>query len=688
MSRARTVLGPVLAIGLALALTGCALFSKPGSDDLDLAFEGQTTFSERDLFRVLAVPLADFAKTAYRKSAIDDMAYEVERHYNAEGFPFATVAYDYDEPTGTRQKPRAVLRIVEGPRTALAEVTFDGNDAISAGTLREFFSPSSRRVWEETRDDYVESRVSAALSEIAREYIVRGYMDVSVADPTVTFDADRTHANVHVSIEEGTAYKLAAVRFNGDLVFAAGELEACAAPFLGEPFAERVALEIEGRVEDLYAGRGYADVRVEHGTRQVSADGRVTLDYQVAPGPVVKIGSIAVHGDDKTNEGFVLSRLQLEPGDVYSRAKERESHSRLYQTGLFKSVKLALEPDPADTTTRALTIDLEESPSLEVFLEPGYGSYEELRLSGGVRERNLFGRGLILQGEGTLAHLAQRGKLSIIDPWFLGSDVSADFSIFGNQRQEPSFDKSELGAGIDFKRRSGRFHETNLGYQYKLSDVSNVDIVDPVPEGAADDVNISSIALTHTYDRRDDVIQTRRGLLTKATIEYADKTIGSELDFVRLRLTQSMFVAMTENATMGFSFRTGFIAPTHGTETIPLQERFFNGGENTVRSFQENELGPKDSDNNPIGGEAWNAGSVEWRNTIRGSLDGALFYDIGNVVLEYDDYFEFSGLREAIGIGLRYQLPVGPMRLDWGVNPDPDGDEVRSVLHFSVGMAF
>ncbi len=684
MSRAHTL----LFLALAFALSGCALLRKPGSDDVDLAFQGHTTFSDRDLYRVLAVQLSDFAKTTYKKSAVDDMAYEVERHYNSEGFPFASVGYEYEEASETGRKPRARLRIQEGPRTELGRVSFEGNLAIEARTLREFFAPSSRRVWEEDHEYYVESHVSTALSEIAREYIVRGFMDVSISDPVVTFDADRTRADVHVTIDEGTRYSLAAVRFEGELVFASSELEAAAASFLGEPFAERVALEIEGRVEDLYAGRGYADVSVEHGERQVAADGKVTLAYRIVPGPIVTIGSIAVHGDDKTHESFVLSRLKVKPGDRYSRTSEREAHSRLYQTGLFKTVKLSLEPVEGDVTTRALTVKLEESPSLEVYFEPGYGSYEELRISGGIRERNLFGQGLILQGEGTLARLAQRGKISLIDPWFLGSDVSADFSLFGNQRQEPSFDKMETGLGIDFKRRFGRFHETNLGYQYKQSEVSNVDIVDPVPQGGTDDVNISSVALTHTFDQRDDVIQTRRGLLTKATVEFADEALGSELDFVRARLNQSFFVALSENATMGFSLRTGVIIPIEDTETIPIQERFFNGGENTVRSFKENELGPKDSDNNPIGGEAWSVGSVEWRNTIVGNLDGALFYDIGNVVLDYDDYFEFRGLREAIGIGVRYQLPVGPMRLDWGVNPDPDGDEVRSVLHFSVGMAF
>ncbi len=676
-------------LALALLLPACAIFGgKPESDALDLTLHGNTAFTERQLLRVIAPQLEDFERTEYRKSAVDDMAYELERHYNGEGYPFTSITYEFEEARAAGGKSRAALAIDEGPRTKLGDVTFEGNLAIGDKTLREFFAPSSRRVWEKAHDFYVEGHVSSALSEIAREYLARGYVDVAISDPVVTFSPDRTRADIHVVIRENVRHKLAAVRFEGDLVFPVSALDACAAPFLEKPFAERVALEIEGRVEDLYANRGYADVDVKHETREITPDGAVTLRYRVNPGPVVRIASIAVRGEDKTREGFVLSRLKLEPGDVYDRSKERESHSSLYQTGLFKSVKLSLAPSPDDPSQRALTIDLDETESLEVYVEPGYGSYEELRISGGIRERNLFGRGLILQGEGTIARLAQRGKISLIDPWFLGSDISADLSIFGNNRQEPSFDRSETGAGVDFKRSWARFHETNLGYQFKQSEVANVDVTDPDAAAAEDDVNISSVALTHTFDRRDDVIETRRGLLTKGIVEFASSAIGSELDFVRLRLTQSAFVEMSEDATMAFSLRTGAILPIQDTETIPLQERFFNGGENTVRSFTENDLGPKDASGNPLGGEAWSVVSVEWRNTIRGNLDGALFYDLGNVTVQYEDYFDFLGYRDAVGIGLRYQLPVGPVRLDWGINPNPADDEVSSVLHFSVGMAF
>ena len=107
-----------------------------------------------------------------------------------------------------------------------------------------------------------------------------------------------------------------------------------------------------------------------------------------------------------------------------------------------------------------------------------------------------------------------------------------------------------------------------------------------------------------------------------------------------------------------------------------------------MRAFREDELGPTDSQNNPLGGEVFHVFSFELRQKIIGNLDGGLFYDRGNVQFDHSDFFESTGFRDALGVGLRYVLPIGPIRLDWGVNPDPKGNESRSVLHFTVGMAF
>jgi outer membrane protein insertion porin family len=147
-----------------------------------------------------------------------------------------------------------------------------------------------------------------------------------------------------------------------------------------------------------------------------------------------------------------------------------------------------------------------------------------------------------------------------------------------------------------------------------------------------------------------------------------------------------------QQSAIAFGARAGIIhslttsGPGEAT-AIPIDERFFNGGADTVRSFGERELGPHDNHGHPVGGEFFTVFNVEYTFPILGELQGAIFTDAGNLLPSSED-IGLNDMRYAIGAGLRYKLPVGPIRLDYGVNPDPRPDEDFGAFHFSFGFAF
>ena len=189
-------------------------------------------------------------------------------------------------------------------------------------------------------------------------------------------------------------------------------------------------------------------------------------------------------------------------------------------------------------------------------------------------------------------------------------------------------------------------------------------------------------------DTRNIIVAPTAGNLAKASCEVSSDILGATIAFVRLEATESQFFPLAKTTSLAASFRTGWMTPSDGTAVIPIQERFFNGGENTVRSFQEDELGPKDVNGAPIGGESFTVFSTELRQMLTSRLQLALFGDAGNVTIAHQDYFQFEGMRYAVGFGLRYVLPIGPIRADSAFNPDPHPGEAQFVFHFSVGMAF
>ncbi len=689
MTRTTRILAIVLALGLAACSGLTSIRQRAG---VEVQYEGNSELGEGDLDDALLRFFQDFDKSKFKKSAVDDGAFDLERAYLDAGFPAAKVSYRYEERAGA--EPLATFVIEEGQRAALSQIDVTGANALSAKEVEAFFAPVATGLFEASQRWYVESRAKAAVDDVQIAYDARGYLDAQVTIAGVEFDAERKNVTLHIDVREGTLYHVTELTVTGgDPRLDPALVEKVVGEYRGKPYYERLSVEIAGKIGELFADHGFEDAKVVRTKRLSSTDGRVELTYDVEPGPQVLVGQIDVNGNVRTRSSFVRSRVDLEPGHVYSREDERKSFGHLFRSGVFnrvsiKAIPAADEDASADTVVRAVHVDVAESPSIETFVEPGWGSYERLRVALGARHRNLFGTGRILDLRGVVGEIAQTGTLSLIDPWLFESDVVANLSLFGNRRQEPSFLSTEIGAGVGFTRRFSTQLEGSVGYQYKRTGSSDITVFDQDALKAAQQVNISEFFGSVSYDTRDSVFLPTEGSVTKGSLEYGSSVIGSQLDFTRLKGQHSGFVSLDAVTVLGWSAKVGVIAPLTSSEIIPLQERFFNGGENTVRSFRESQLGPKDNDGNPIGGEAYTVFSVEMRRRLRGRFEGALFYDLGNVTPHYEDFWRFKGYAQGIGAGLRYTFPVGPIRLDAAWNPSPDEGDPDYVVHLSFGMAF
>ncbi len=650
-----------------------------------VAFAGNASVADAELRRAIADDIADLSLPARRRPAADDAAWLLEQRYAALGFPFARVTVrDAADPGGLVE-----FVIEEGPRTVIDAIHLRGNERFGDDELRELFHGPTTGAFGTGPMGWVQSDLAAGVAAVGAVYWGAGYLQAQVDPPESVFSADRTHAEVTVRIREGRAYRLARAAVRGAPPEAEAGLREELAGYLDQPYFPQVAWAARARLLEFWGARGCPDAAVTFEEQRDDATGEVSLLFTVEPGPVVTVGAVRLHGIARTREEFVLSRLFLRPGETWSEPAQRQSAADLQRSGLFDDVAITLEPGPG--AERAVDVALVERASREAYLEPGFGSYEGARLTLGYRDRNVAGGGRIVHAEGSVSGKARRALVGLTDPWFLDGAVVADVSVFANHREEPSFDRDDLGASASFLRRHSARWQSQWAYTFKRSEIAHADLVDPIAQAVLADVDISSISFAPAYESRDDLFAPTRGSSMRGSLEWGDRALGSELDFLRARFGQSWFRPVALGGAPGvlaLSLRTGAIVPTRGGDVIPLQERFFNGGENTVRSFREDELGPKDSDGNPLGGEAFTVVSVELRRELAGRLDGALFLDAGNVVEQYEDYFRFPGFASAIGAGLRYRLPIGPIRLDVGANPSPHEGEDHWVAHLSVGMPF
>lgn len=661
-----------------------------GEAGFEVKFKGNETFGDRDLLKIIEPSLGDFIESDHRKFAVDDAAAQIELYYNEEGFPLARVEYEVLEQA---RGPLLRFKVEEGTRCLYGVPHIVGEHRFTAEELARLVPARGSGLLGLGPKWLVISRLESGRSAIESLYYESGFLDVRVDYLGVRYEDEGRRGVALYAIVEGPQSVLDAVLVEGlPATWGREVTDEAYGERIGEAWFPRVGFEIRARIEGLCADRGFPDAvatvevkeheRVEKGQTVK----RIVLHAQVETGPLVRVRSVEVRGNEKTRTAFIRRRLKLEPGDPFSREKVDDAFKTLYRTGIFEQLRISLEGD--DPHSRDVVIDVVEGPKWEFWAQPGWGSYEKLRLSAGFVDKNLFGTGRRLGGEASVSSLSQEGKLQFTEPTLLGPDNELRFELYGLHRIEPSFTREEYGTGVQVRHEWNVFLDTIVRYDLLQTRSTDVEVVTPIGTPDPDsNIGLSLVTLSLNHDRRDSKFLPTRGGLTRGAIEISNEAIGSELDYLRLLASHFRYLPLGERTTLAAGVRTGVLLAAEDVE-FPLQLRFFNGGENTVRSFREQELGPKDVDGNPVGGEVYNVFNLELRRRLVSQIEGATFFDAGNVLLSSSDYGSFSDISTGIGVGLRWLLPIGPVRLDFAVNPDPLPDEASYVLHFSLGTAF
>lgn len=681
----------VLALLVAAALGG----APEARAATEVRIEGNVALGARQLRKAAGDELARLKDPEHRQSAADDAAYQMKTAGRHAGYASIDVEYTI---TGEGADAVVVFKVSEGTRVLLGEVSFAGNEHFTTAQLRPHIATARSA-------PYVEADVRAARGKLTRRYREQGFAGVKVGEPQITLSADRSLADVRFEIAEGTRMVVSGVVFDGDaLPEASPVLENLASAALGQPFFDRRGLEFGNRVTAAFTARGYPSAAVSVREEQGALPGDVVLRVSVASGPRVRISRVDVAGNDKTRTGFIRSRLPVRPGDWFNAETLQESFRELYRTGIFSRVSHTLEGEGVE---RVLKVTVEEVPAREVSAGIGWGAYEQLRGSVGYRDRNVFGGGLGAGAEagGSMKSLFVKGD--VLNPQILGSEFSLGVPISWHYREEPTYTEEEVELSLRVYRLFPRRVTAGVKYGYRFADLSQLS-PDVPPEARDERFTSSSLKVNVDADRRDNLFYPSRGWQAALAVEVADQRLGGSLDFLRCTAGAKLFQSLGAGFVLGVRLDTGFIVPTNGNEEIPVSERFHTGGENSVRSFEEQHLGPKGESGDPLGGLASTVASVELRRRIVDNFAATVFVDFGNVAPNrslddsgsagpgmddqvdamWADYLE--DFRAGVGFGFQYLTPLGPARLDLAWNPDPRESESEAAFawHFSVGMAF
>jgi outer membrane protein assembly complex protein YaeT len=608
----------------------------------------------------------------------------------------------------------AVVGCREEGTIEVHSLKFQGVRAVAEGRLRDALATkqSSKIPW--GRKKYFDrSRFDADLKRIQAFYDDRGYPDARITGFDVKLSERQDAVDVIITIAEGDPLKVASIEFVGfDKVppehFAT--LKAQAPLKTDQPRDRQLVVSTHEMAVNELRDHGFPYAKVATAEQPAANAKAVVVTYTAETGPLAHFGPIEVAGNQSVSDNVIRRELTYKPGDLYRRSVVQDSQRRLYGLELFQFANietLNAEQQSAEVPTR---VTVAEGKHQRVNFGVGYGTEEKGRVDAEYHHLNFFGGARSGGAHMRYSSLDRGVRLDLNQPYFF----APHFSLGGEGQQwytyTPAYRSVVTGAKATLTHRANprTSWSISLTSEHDSSAIANNVLNDLKlrndlialgldPRTGTQNGTLNAMGLDFQHSTADNVLNAHRGYQLAFHAEQAGRLVPGTFNYYALSIDGRHYLPVVgESVILASRLQVGNIRP-FGQEqiSVPFAKRYFLGGATSIRGWGRYEVSPLSGSGLPIGGDSMLAFSEEIRTVLRGKLGGVLFLDGGNVWSETGN-FSLSDLRYAIGPGLRYQTPIGPIRFDIGYQINPiegllvNGEPQRRRwrLHFSIGQAY
>lgn len=688
---------------------------------------------------------------------LEDAEQRIEGHLRSLGYRDAVVTHTRGSDA---DRLSIVFRVSRGPLYRVAEVAVEGNRAVPDDELRTIAGVAPG-------DALVVADLDAGLAAIEEHYRRLGFATVratsSFSGVAANGDGIPVSQAVEIAIEEGVRTTIGTVRFDGAAIRSPQVLLRAIESRAGGAYHQRQSDDDRDALVALYLNEGYEQVRVAVDSRFAEDLSVVDLTFRIAEGPQVLVDHVLIVGNEEVDTETIRREVTLAPGQPLGLAEVAETRRRLNALGMFRRLDIR-EFSHGRVDRRDVIIEVEEAAATRLAYGGGFELSQRLRrqvrASGSqaverielaprgsfeIGRRNLWGKNrsidlftrvsvrrkndppLPVQSEPgrALGFNEYRVLATYREPRAIGQDWDVVMTGYVEQAIRPGFDLFSRGVTAQLTRSSGAATSTAVGYRLGNNDTSNRELNredEDIVDRLFPNVRLSSFTGSQVVDTRDDPVDPARGTFVTLEAEVAARTIGSEVGFTKSFLSGAVYrrvpgvprVVMAAGARLGVAWgfpRSLDVASASDDAQrmasslgLPISERFFAGGNTTVRGFALDRLGdPRtrtggtiDQDGFPQGGNAMVIFNSELRIRVTPAIGVVTFLDAGNV---YDrvEHVSLGRIRSGAGFGVRYNSPIGPLGFDIGFKLGPRyffGDQTSPqqeqlwALHFSFGQAF
>ena len=646
-------------------------------------FDGEKEIEQKEIKEVCSVSPNTIINTKEVQSSVEN----IRKLYKDKGFYQTTVnaKLSYTD----NDKVNVTFVISEGVKAYIRGIRFVGNTAFTEKELRKEMTTAEKGLfsWFTESGKLKRDLLEQDRSRLGALYHNHGYIEARISEPTVINEGDSLF--ITFDIVEGDRYKVGSIDITGDLLEEKNDLLAVVELGKDQFFSRKTLRDDVMRLADRYAEKGYAFAEVTPSLEKNDADKRMDVVLNINKGNLIHVNRITIKGNTRTRDKVIRREMQVKEGDILDASAVRKSSEKLQRLEFFEEVNIAPEPTTQEDVMDVV-VDVKEKATGTFSVGAGYSSVDNLIFMGEISEHNFLGKGQRVALQANVSGRSNRYNFSFTEPHLNDTKLLFGYDIYNWAREYDDFTKDSTGAALRFGYPI--WNKWILGWGYGLDDTKLSDVKEYASQIIKDSMSIETTSFVKvglTKDMRDKLNDPSKGWLTTYSIKQAGGPLGGDSAFTKYEATSGWYYPLPWSTTFHVKGSIGYVMENEDRK-LPVYERFYLGGLNTMRGFDNGKVSPLDPVTlERIGGEKMWYGNVEWIFPLvkEAGLKGVVFFDMGNVY-DASDSWDFGDLRYSSGLGVRWMSPMGPLRLEWGYNLDPREGEKQGVWDFSIGGAF
>ncbi len=660
-----------------------------------ITFDGNKKITSRRLKKIMQLKEGDMLNFSKLSEDISG----IKSFYEKNGFHRVKVKYSINKNKALNQVTIKV-KVNERARIRIKRVRVNGNKSVKKKNILELMQ--TRPAWLLRRGYFDDETFENDLAKVKVYYHDLGFLDVSVA-PKFDYEEEKGVMYITLEIKEGPRYFVGKIFIEGNIILKEEDLREKLSLKPGDPFSyTKLRADMES-LRAFYYHKGYMNAEISVDRALEPNTQNIDIVFTIDAKDPVFIGRINIKGNTKTKDLVIRRELRAYPGERFDGDKIRRSKERLYNLGFFEDIYFETErTDKPDVNN--LEVSVKETKTGEFAFGGGYSSVDEFIGFIQLSQKNFdllnipyfTGDGQHLTLKADISTVRWDADISWTEPWILDYPVSFGFDGYHRTHLR----KTEVGYGYKEARTGGdlrlgkeflEYFNANLMYQMEHVDISDVSA--EASQALRDETGknwISSLLLGVGFNNIDNVFSPTRGFSAGISLENAGGFLLGDKNFLKGYAYGTFYYSPFNKIVLELKARGGLCDSYGGSKSVPIYEKFYAGGANTIRGYKERRVGPRDvSSNDPLGGESLLIGNAEVSFPIYENLiKGAVFYDVGNV---WEEVWQFGkgNFKQGAGVGVRVKTPIGPVKLDWGYPLNNNHDDKRQgEFYFSVSHGF